>query len=836
MTSTNKRSRIPWLPLVTFLLLALSIIAAGSFFYSRESIEAHRAATDLLSSIADLKIMQIENWRTERLNDGDIISGNPAVQMFLVPYIAHPSPGPHREIVMKWLELWRKTCNYRNVLLLDSSGDLLISTGEPPESRPAPHEMLLVRETLEAGKPLFGDICRMEDSGFVHMDLIAPLHEPGKDRARGVLLIRIDPSRFMFPLIKSWPSPSKSAETLLVRREGDDVLYLNELRHEKQAALSLHRPVASEDLPAAMAVRGREGIVDGRDYRGNPVLAALRHVPGTHWFVVAKIDKAEIFAPLTSIGRLTILIVGSLLLLGGLTIYFGWQRSEARLLLMGMKVEEERKFLADLLDHSAQPFGVGLPDGRLGIVNAAFCELTGYSREELMAMDWAKVLTPPEWQEKEAQALERLRLTGQPVRYEKEYLRKDGTRVPVELLVHEARDEEGKLKFYYSFLDDISERRKAEEDLKASERKYRELFDGMSAGVTVYEARDAGEDFIIRDFNRAGERITRVARDEVLGRSVLEVFPGVRDFGLLAVFRRVCETGHPEHHESALYKDERISFFAENYVYKLPSGEIVAVYDDITVRKKAEEEIRTLNLDLEKRVAERTNQLEAANRELEAFAYSVSHDLRAPLRGIDGWSQALLEDCHEILNDDGRLYLDRIRKQTQQMGEIIDALLELSRVSRAEMRLQAVDLSSMVGGIAEKLQEDQPERKADFVIEQGICVRADKRLMEIALFNLLDNAWKFAGKQPFARIEFGKKEIDGQVAFFIGDNGAGFDMAYRHKLFGAFQRLHRPSEFPGTGVGLATVQRIVHRHGGRIWAEAEGGRGATFYFTVQEGQ
>jgi light-regulated signal transduction histidine kinase (bacteriophytochrome) len=235
---------------------------------------------------------------------------------------------------------------------------------------------------------------------------------------------------------------------------------------------------------------------------------------------------------------------------------------------------------------------------------------------------------------------------------------------------------------------------------------------------------------------------------------------------------------------------------------------------------------------LEQKVAERTHQLTILNKELETFSYSVSHDLRAPLRVVDGYSHALLEDYGDQFDEDGQYFLERIRAGTQRMGELIDDLLDLSRVTRADLQLSKMDFSQMAREVITELKAREPERQVEFVIQAGISVTGDERLLRIVLENLIGNAWKFTGKTGVARIEFGKDERQGKPCYFVRDNGAGFDMEYAGKLFGTFQRLHSEKEFEGTGIGLATVQRIIHRHGGDLGAEGAVGEGATFWFTL----
>jgi light-regulated signal transduction histidine kinase (bacteriophytochrome) len=254
----------------------------------------------------------------------------------------------------------------------------------------------------------------------------------------------------------------------------------------------------------------------------------------------------------------------------------------------------------------------------------------------------------------------------------------------------------------------------------------------------------------------------------------------------------------------------------------------ISQVQDITERKRVENEIKDLSGQMERQ----NKELIAINKELESFSYSVSHDLRAPLRAIDGFSLALLEDCDHKLDPAEKEHLQRVRGATASMGRLIDDMLNLARTARYELVRRKVDLSALAREIASALRETHPERGATFRIVPNVIVEADRTLLRVVLENLLGNAWKFTSKRPNAEVEFGVESDSKGTIYFVRDNGAGFDMRYSDKLFGVFQRLHDGSEFPGSGVGLATVQRIIHRHGGRIWAESAVGEGATFYFVL----
>jgi PAS domain S-box-containing protein len=328
--------------------------------------------------------------------------------------------------------------------------------------------------------------------------------------------------------------------------------------------------------------------------------------------------------------------------------------------------------------------------------------------------------------------------------------------------------------------------------------------------------------------NRAGEELLGLTRADLMGKSDNDFFPPEeaahfvsKDRETLAAKRLVDIPEEPIQTASGerWLHTKKVPILDDEGTPRF----LLGISEDITDRKQV---IATL--------ARAKDTAEAANRELEAFSYSVAHDLRAPLRAIDGFSQALLEDYAPKLDDVGKRHLERIRAAAQRMALLIDDLLRLSRVTRAEQRLEAVNLSSLARIAVAQLERAEPDRKVSVVIEDNVFVMADPKLIAIVFDNLFGNAWKFTAKTRNARIELGTAKINGEQTYFVRDNGAGFDMAYQNKLFGVFQRLHAMHEFPGTGVGLATVKRVIERHGGRVWAEGAVGMGATFFFTLGE--
>jgi PAS domain S-box-containing protein len=399
----------------------------------------------------------------------------------------------------------------------------------------------------------------------------------------------------------------------------------------------------------------------------------------------------------------------------------------------------------------------------------------------------------------------------------------------------------------YSAARIVIQRTQAEEDrrmkleleaanrlLRESEARYRSLFDNMLEGFAycrmLFE-NGKPRDFVYLKVNRAFEQLTGLKN--VVGKKVTEVIHGIRESNpeLFETYGSVVRTGDPVSFET--YVDALGIWFSIS-AYRPEEGHFVAVFNNITERKRAEDEIRTLNADLERRVKERTAQLEATNKELESFSYSVSHDLRAPLRAIDGFSRILEEQHSDRLDEECRRLLGVIRENSRKMSDLIDDLLEFSRLGRKPLSRTRIDMKQLVEAIFREIVTDG-WRSHRFVLGSLPPADGDAALLKQVWMNLLGNAIKFSSKSQQPVIEVSGREDGAESVYCVKDNGAGFDMRYYDKLFGVFQRLHGPAEFPGTGVGLATVQRVVTRHGGRVWAEGKVNAGATFYFALPKG-
>ena len=639
----------------------------------------------------------------------------------------------------------------------------------------------------------------------------------------------------------------------------------------------------------------QSGSILAPDYRGVPVIAVYRWIPERDLCLIEKVDQAEAFGPVRALAQTVGLMYG-LALLASVLLAFLLALWLTRPLLaiqagvarfgrgeLSTRLPESSQDELGLLAHEFNTMAAALGreqtqlhhhleriytlasnlictigfDGYLKDLNPAFESLLGFTSDEMRARPLIEFVHPDDRAATQEALDAAIEGREDMIRIENHFLAKDGASKV--FLWNVTPDRENAI--FYAVGHDITDRKRVEEELITALGRFQRIIDSNIIGIinsktdgTILESNDyylAMLGYTQADLAAGGLNWAEMTPAEFLPLDQ-------------AALKELAEKGASTPFEKQYVRRDgtRLWVLLATTMLPGPTGEIAAFVLDISAQKsleaslasqrdelratnallgeellerqRAEEEIKRLNDELEQRVRERTTQLVAANRELEAFAYSVSHDLRSPLRGIDGWSLALLEDYRDRLDEEGREYLERVRSEAKRMGRLIDDLLTLSRVTRAEMHKRPVDLTAMAQVIITRLRAVQPDRSVEAVIQPGLSASGDEALLEVALTNLIENAWKFTGKQAQARVEVGQVDQAGRHAFFVRDNGAGFDMKYAQKLFGAFQRLHKASEFPGTGVGLATVQRIIHRHGGQVWAEAEVEQGAAFFFTLEE--
>ena len=625
--------------------------------------------------------------------------------------------------------------------------------------------------------------------------------------------------------------------------------------------ISFQREIVDySSVPVVQKVlRGQSGVeIDSNPIENEERVAAYAPVRGIGWGVVATETTRTAFARRNEVLR-GILVLYAFIFIIGCVLADVILRTLTALKQSEEKTAAAQKEIADVKAALDEHSIVAVTDqgGKITYVNEKFCGISKYSRDELIGQDH-RMINSGYHPKAFFHDLWETVTSGRLWKGEIKSRAKDGSFYWLDTTIVPFLGADGKPVKYIAIRTDITERKVSEAELRQSRAVFQSLFESLPGLYLVLTP-----DLKIVAASDAYLKATMTKRENLIDRDLFDVFPDNPDdpaatgtSNLRKSLDRVRQTAAADTMAIQKYDVRRPDgVFEERYWSPVNSPVlgldrrieyIIHRVEDVTefVRQKPQSagdtaELRARMEQMEAEIFRNSQevqtvnrQLHAANTELESFSYSVSHDLRAPLRSIDGFSQALLEDYADKLDADGKGHLQRVRASTQRMGALIDDLLNLSRVTRGEMRSEPVDLTGMAQALAAELKKSAPDREVEFVIADGLSAQGDPRLLRIVIDNLLGNAWKYTSKHPRARIEFGFAQNNGHSAYFVRDDGAGFDMAYADKLFGAFQRLHRQAEFSGTGIGLATVQRIMHRHGGRVWAEGEVEKGATFYFTL----
>ena len=884
----SPRGLFYWPPFWFFIFLALAISAIGFATFQQNKADTRQKEMRLLSTLADLKVEEITKWREERKGDAETLAQGPFFSREVARWLQKGMPPDEsRSMILERMMSMYHAYGYREIFLFDAGGKPALATS-PDAPPPGSAALEAVSEAIQTQSIIFMDIGTRNEARSMGLSAPVFVARDSKPKIIGAIYLQIDPSQFLFPLLKAIPLTSKSMEIVLVRREGNDVLFLNVPAANEGAGL-LRQPLSQSKLPATMAVSGNLTEADGIDYRGVPVFAVLRKIPGTGWSLVTKVDQEEIYAPLQKLAWLVGGAIAVLIALTGAAVGLWWRNQRAKFLIAEQKQTEKNlraasAYARSLIEASLDPLVTISPAGKITDVNKTTEEAAGFSRNELIGTDFAGYFTEPE----KAQAGYRQVLNQGVVHdYPLTIRHRSGRLMDVLYNATVYRDEAGNIQGVFAAARDITEHKRAEKDIQRLNRLYNVLsrtnkmivraqnrqvlfdeacriaVDQGSFSMSWIGAVDETTRFIkpVARYGNFGDYLKniRISVDDIpegrgpTGTALREgrhfICKDIEHEPYMALWREAALTmGYRSSAAFPLWVGGMVKGVFTVYAPEANwfIDEEIRLLDELTSdisyaldalekenqRKQAEEEVLRLNAELEQRVVERTASLEAANNELEGFAYSVSHDLRVPLRAIDGFSRLVLKQYEEKLDDEGKRLLNVVRDNTRKMGQLIDDILAFSRAGRLEMRTSEIDMEAAAREVWQELEPSIAGRDVRLDIKPLPKVQGDPAMLRQVWVNLLGNAAKFTNPKAVACIEVSGSVTGNECTFYVKDNGVGFDQQYVGKLFGVFQRLHGVTEFEGTGIGLAIVKRIITRHGGRVWAEGKVNEGATFYFAL----
>lgn len=834
----QKENSVPVALIIIFAILAAGILASGYIFYWHYKKEYRAEVEHELSAIADLKVSQLSQWRSERMGDAAMLSDNRTFSALVRRVLNNPRDREAERQVRDWISLFPKAYEYNMVRLIDPRGKRNIAF--PVEPQPISSTISKnVAEVARSKRVTMSDFYRHNYDQRVYIAVLAPIFDPrDRNKVIAVVSLRVDPERYLYSFILRWPTHSPTAETLLLRRDGNDALYLSDLRFRRDSALKHRIPLDRKDTPEAMALLGRTGIAEGVDYHGEEVIADIRIIPGSPWFLLALKDASEIYGPERRALWIIIGLMAALLIGSGASLAFFWRQHTIGFYLERYQAAEalrkSEKKLNDITSNIGEGIYVLDGAGRLLFMNPEAERLFGWTMDEMNERGPHELV---HFRTADGSPLpicecnmHKVIRTGERYSSSEEYfVHRDGSVFPVHV-ISTPLVEDGKVVASITAFQDITERKRAEKELSELNRNFVTLLENTTDFVYF---KDENSRFIFCSQTLAN--ITGHASwKDMIGKHDLEVFPEE----IAKIYQEeelpIFQDGAPLLNRTDPYCDTEGKMGWVN-TNKWPvfdnANKVIGIFGisrDITERKKSEDALERAN----EKLRSKAQELELAYRDMESFSYAISHDLKAPARRIRDFSETALKECSGRLDDNGRHMLKRIKVNAANMAQLIEDLLSFSRVSRTEIVKSEIDMESLGNQVCEELKTDIGERQVTIDIKRLPTAHGDLSMMHQVLSNLFSNALKFTKMRAQALIEMGGREKDGEDVYYVRDNGIGFDMRYADKLFGLFQRIHSDKEIEGTGVGLVIVKKIIEKQGGRVWAEGKLNEGATFYFSL----
>jgi len=801
-----------------FAAALLGILLLGRIYANQQRSDIVERKGRELSAVRDLKIDQIVEWRAGLMNDGRTLAEDPALGDEFARWLAAPSNADAVSDLQAWMAVLKSVRGYSGAIIITTDGSNWLATER--DARPTAFELAMVRRAAASGETTLTDIFLGGD-GRPRLDVVAPLRSPDGS-VPAVALLHHDPSRYLFPLLQRWPSPSASSETLLVRAEGGSILFLNNLRFGDRTALRLR--IDRSAYPRLLAVQAMEGparTTEGIDYRGTQVFGAVGRVDDTDWYLVAKVDESEALAGVAEVQAGIVLVAVGLLCLVGLALALVWRQRTSEYYREQLESERAKALLAEQYSYLTRfaNDAIILADEDLRVLqaNERAVSLYGYPSDTLLAMTLDDLIAPDD--EGERRSAAELLLAGTTDLIALHQRRADGTTFDAEMSARTIVTDEETV--YLTITRDVTERNLAEQALRESELQFRNIVNSSPSAMYLYRLED-GDRLVLTKANPAADRLIGIDHDALIGKTIEEAFPNLVETDVPDMYRAVARGERDAQSFEIPYEDDRLGGYYAVTVFRTLPGVVAVDFVDISDRRRAQQELE-----------ERTEELVRSNAELEKFAYVASHDLQEPLRMVASYTQLLQRRYRGRLDDDADEFIAYAVDGATRMQQLINELLAYSRVGSQGAEFVETDLNEVLDRVLQVLALAIEENGAEVTGDRLPTVTCDPTQIGQVLQNLVSNALKFRCDDP-PRIHVGaKRDAEGWV-IYVQDNGVGIEPEYFDRIFVIFQRLRSREEYPGTGMGLAICKRIIERHGGRIWVESKQGTGSTFYFTLRE--